>query len=206
MDEVDPRTSGAGTKAREMSVHHLQELYAVVVAVGLGLAIERFIDGTSDKVTLHWSSAPVLLSYVVTLVPFYHGAQRHLDESYILNPKKTHLIRQLLMADFSVLFIQGGLLFCLAALLRKPGGFGWTFVTLLLFDAAWIWVFSRISGAEYQIMWAIINVTAAVAAGGLLAFDANAARSPDVLEFGLLVVAAGRTVADYWSNWDFYFP
>ncbi len=61
-------------------MEHLQELYTVVVAIALSLVVARLIPAPGGKVTFQ----PFLLSaaLLVTLIPFYHGALRHLDEQY----------------------------------------------------------------------------------------------------------------------------
>ncbi len=66
----------------ERSVSHLQQLYTVVVGLALTVAITNLIDQAAP-VPIRMAALPYFVSYLVTLVPFYHGALRHLDVTYL---------------------------------------------------------------------------------------------------------------------------
>jgi len=66
---------------RERPIRHLQGLYTVVVGVALTVAVSNLIDQDAD-VPIRVQVLPYFIAYLFTLVPFYHGALRHLDITY----------------------------------------------------------------------------------------------------------------------------
>ena len=89
-------------EVRDGSVQNLQELYTVAVGMALTLAITRIVPEAGSPVVV---SLPNLVAYVVTLVPFYHGAMRHMDVS--CRGARTGTVREgALLGDFFLLFIE----------------------------------------------------------------------------------------------------
>lgn len=123
---------GARTAAKS-SVRNLGALYSVVVGVALAYAIEEVIDPVAAT-PFSWHLMPLFIALLATLVPFYHGALRHLDVTYVEHPGEG-LNNGALLADFLLLFVEGSLFVALASLLDRPVWFGWTLVSLLLLDA-----------------------------------------------------------------------
>ena len=70
-------------KPQDNSVKNLEHLYTTVVAVALSLAIYQLIDTTGGKIQFRLELVWCFLTFLVTLIPFYHGALRHLDITYI---------------------------------------------------------------------------------------------------------------------------
>lgn len=73
-------------KALERSVDSLQRIYTVIVALAVASSIKSLtIDKASDALLKSpdiLAGLPVFLSFLVTLIPFYHGMNRHLDTCY----------------------------------------------------------------------------------------------------------------------------
>src|SRR5450759_153548 len=96
----------APEKRIERSADSLQKLYTVIVALSVSQAITSFLK---DRDTLsglgsHESlqAIPALIAFFVTLVPFYHGMNRHLDRCYLerdAGPRQAALL-----LDFGVFF------------------------------------------------------------------------------------------------------
>ena len=148
---------------------------------------------------------PLLAAFMVTLVPFYHGAERHLEETYVENPENAH--GGLLLVDFAYLFVEACVLVSAAALVAYVKALIVTLLCLWMLDVAW-WITQRIvtrRGGPIA-KWAIINSAASVSFGLLLiGLHANWV-SPTAASWILLALAIGRTVADYSTSWNFYFP
>src|SRR5687767_6528182 len=70
------------TMEPDRSVVHLQGLHTVVVGVALFIAINKLVDAEADVPT-HFGALPYFVAYLVTLVPIYHRALRHLDVAYL---------------------------------------------------------------------------------------------------------------------------
>jgi hypothetical protein len=200
------------------SVAHLQSLYTVVVGVALSLSINRLVDPTA-QVPVRLSYLPYFLTYLVTLVPIYHGALRHLDLAYA-EDSPGRAKAGALMVDWSLLFVESCGLLTLAVLISRPTAFSYTLAGLLAFDT--IWAFGahlafpsplppnaqapRDRPPEQK--WAIINVVAVFGMiVAVVALDAVDSKKPvDTYRWILLlVVAVARTVWDYAWCWDFYY-
>ena len=177
------------------SVTGLSELYTVVVGLALALGVGSVVGSEGP------APAPVVyltgIAVVVTLIPFYHGGLRHLQETYsddaIVRPS-------LILWDFVLLFVEACLLLAAAASLQSAQRVGWLLVALWLVDVLWV-AGSRLLGERPPLQWAFSNVAAVVAVAGLLLVDVGGI----VEAVGLLIIALARTVADYSLSQDFYF-
>jgi hypothetical protein len=114
----------------------LENLYSVVVGLGLSLSIFNLIDTTRTPIPIKLELLPFFLAFIVTLIPFYHGALRHLDITYVEQGGK-QVRNGALFADFAILFIEGCLLLALAVLLSTPQFFAWGLAALLAIDTIW---------------------------------------------------------------------
>lgn len=195
-------------QARDGSVQNLQELYTVAVGAALTLAIVRMVPETSSPV---WVSLPVLVAFVVTLVPFYHGAMRHLDLTY-QGSSATPTREGALLADFFLLFVEACLFLALASVVTNTKQAAWTLLTLLTLDGVWgiaahsVFAKSRRSWAE--IRWSLINVCTALVIFGFIKWMSvwPWVSQPGRPELSLAVICVARTLADYAWSWRFYFP
>lgn len=197
--------------AAESSVRNLGALYSVVVGVALAFAMERVVDPSSVGSPFQWDLLPLFFALLVTLIPFYHGALRHLDVTYV-EQRGAEVRAGALLADFLLLFLEGSLFVGLAALLERPEVFAWTFVALLTLDTIWGFTahlaFSRHPKLKEEARWAIINaVTVVVLVLFLIllgAYPPGSQPHAPGLAFGLLGIAVLRTVVDYFVSWEFY--
>ena len=107
------------------------------------MAIVRFVPESGSPV---WRSFPMIVAYVVTLVPFYHGAMRHLDVTY--RQAEAPPVREgALLGDFFLLFVEACLFLALANVIAHTTQATWTFLALFALDGLWglaaYWVFTR---------------------------------------------------------------
>jgi len=200
-------------EGQKNSVKNLQNLYSVVVGVALSLAIVRVIDTELAPVPVRYESLVLLVAYVVTLVPFYHGALRHLDTTYVEQGGK-HVRGGALMLDFAILFLEGCLFLGLAALVETPAFFAWGLLTLLVVDVVWGIVahlaFTKQTTDKAELKWVQNNLAFALLL--LLYLGALGVIPPDgrttdwALTSGVLGIALARTFVDYYRSWQFYYP
>ncbi len=196
-------------KRIERSVDSLQKIYAVVVALAIGQAIQTvLLERTSGRLaaTSEWfARAPTFLAFVFVLVPFYHGMNRHLDRCYI-EPEQGQRAKGALLFDFLVFFFETAFLFAVANSIDSGLRAFAVLGGLLALDAVWALISHWIhyGGVKPSVLrWSIIN--AVVIGVGLFA-GLTQVYTESVKGWLLLVLAFGRTVADYWACWDFYFP
>jgi hypothetical protein len=157
------------------------------------------------------TSGPALVAFVATLVPFYHGAMRHLDKTYV-EECRTFVREGALLADFLWLFVEAGILLGMALQLGELDRFAWWLVFLLGLDSAWGLIFhlglTTKPRGWTQFKWALVNVPAAAILGVVLMAlgRADSQRIAQLLWLFVPAIAVARTIIDYRWSWFFYFP
>jgi hypothetical protein len=153
---------------------------------------------------------PAFLAFFVILVPFVHGMNRHLDDCYLRRRKDNGRgpARGALLFDFFMFFIQASVLFVVATtILDAVTAFEYLGVLLSL-DVVWAFVswsahYRDRPKRESPLPWLLVNA-AAIVLGLLLGLsDVYPAHFRPWI---LMLVAFGRTAADYGFCWRFYFP
>jgi hypothetical protein len=200
-------------------------LYTIVAGLALSDGITVLV-GTGEPGWRDPLAVELLAAFVVTLVPFFHGALRHFDDTYLVSDGAKELGRATLAVDFGFLFAQSVVLFALAHQLNRVESFSACFALLLLIDIIWVVAISSASpagrdlGQELWTMvrhprasvlaqqrWARNNLRHLIMLGVVIAGVRFFWSEQDVL-FGFLVllVAVSRTFWDYRGSWEFYFP
>lgn len=147
-----------GERAR--SVAELTNLYTVIVGVALSLSVVNLFsdsNGSSGLLSIEPVTLCLFVAFLSTLFPFYHGALRHLDETYA---RSGGAPTEILIFDFVLLLIHAMAFVLLSMLLKEPGQFAWALVVLLSIDVAWgvLMTFShQEKKLNAQSKWAIIN-------------------------------------------------
>src|SRR4051794_32585208 len=100
MAAVHADSSGAQRRV----VARLEDLYGMVIAVGLGLAVEDMLRSRDGSLNVAWNHAWLLAALLVTLVPFYQGALLHLDKKY--EREQDAHSTEVLLLDFIGLFLE----------------------------------------------------------------------------------------------------
>jgi len=192
-------------KVIERSVDSIQNIYAVVIALAISQAVQSLLKDPSGGADLSLerlsSGLPSFVAFLFTLVPFWHGMNRHLDRCYL--EKTSDVVRGALLLDFGVFFVEASFLFAAAWSLRT-GIETFTYLGLLLgVDMLWGFIAHQIhfpGTKSHVVRWSAINVGALFLAILIVTFPFQ----PKILV--LMVIAVFRSVADYWLCWDFYFP
>jgi hypothetical protein len=197
--------------ARENSVTQLAELYNVVIGVALSLGIYDSVDKNGPIFPVKGGQIINLATLLIILVPFYHGAVRHLFATYVEGGGSTRIKNGALIADFFLLFLEGCLFVLLASVLGSTEKFAIVLISLLFLDSVWgflAWLaFTGANAQHAERIWALTNIVTAVIIVVILSFDESAfVAKPLLAQVGLLAIISARTIVDYCTSWTFYFP
>lgn len=194
-----------GERIKERSVDSLQQIYAVVIALAIAEAIQSLLKdpvrGSVLDVDQIEFGLPPLVAFLVTLVPFWHGMNRHLDRCYL--EKKSAVRQGALLLDFGTFFIEASLLFAAGWSLRS-GIHSFIYLgALLLVDMLWGFISHQIHfpGQKSHVRkWSAVNLVAMALAVPIVAYPFM---SKTIV---LMALATLRSIVDYWLCWEFYFP
>lgn len=191
----------------ECTVKSLQWIYAIVIALSIGEAFKQFVpdpDLGQNKRRIRWDRLLFLCSLLILVVPFYHGMTRFFSDMYS-KEKIDGCYGIWLLLDCSVFTVEAGLFFVLARSLSKDLWlrFAWTVMVLLVLDITWgglVWALRPSSISS----WVMVNLLSVPClAGVMLGFcKSKSWWAVPVTSFVILA----RTVADYCTGWQFYFP
>jgi hypothetical protein len=197
--------------ARENSVKQLSELYNVVTGVALSLAITKLIDPTSTEIPIKFDLLFNFLSFLVIIIPFHQGAVRHLYATYVEGGGSTRIKDGALAIDFLLLFLQACIFVALSSLILNVEQFTNALMVLLIVDCVWgVLAKLAFTGAKAQwaeTKWAIINFATFLLMFGLSKFGPPLLNGwgTEMKQF-VFLLCLGRTIADYSTSWEFYFP
>ena len=216
-DQVS-REAHAPTMSASSTVKNLQELYTVTAGIALAWSIERLAgkggagaaagDGPFDVM---WTVLPTFVAFLVTLVPFYHGALRHLDRVYI-DAAGRDVRRGSLLADFFLLFIEACFLVLAAMFVADAPTLGLVLAGLFALDAVWglafYLAFTRNRQPWVELRWVQINLIAGPLLAAIVLWGPHATgmAQQTILPVSVAAIAVLRTVFDYWLSWEIYFP
>jgi hypothetical protein len=194
----------------ERSVDWLQQLYAVVIGLALTEGFKNIV--TAGNIAL--PDAPLLqkalrlqtwpfIALMFTIVPFFHGANRHLDRLYVFGK---HPVKDFaLLIDFVFFFLQGAVFYWMALVVSNPRYFFQVYCFLLSVDILWgVGVFFYAdAGWDGVKKWVWINLLAAVIAA---IFLSTPLLTKDSQVHALGILAVLRSVFDYALQWKTYYP
>ena len=203
-------------QARERSVSNLQRLYAIVVGLAittsLNALVKTMLESRFANFGQYYSQLLMFISFIATVVPFFHGANRYLDATYVTDERSAKTYA--LLIDFLALFFEGLALFALAVVVGYREIFYTTLAGLFVLDILWVASTNFTAVAETDKVpafrkWATINIVATGAI--LLSVWSNVLAVPFwrgeiALNAFLVVIVVVRTVYDYISVWSFYYP
>jgi hypothetical protein len=192
------------TERPENPVRFFQELYAVVVAVSLALAVNGIVDLHKSGVPILWQHVPLFVSWVAVAMPFAHVGVRYLD---LRGP----IGRGRALGD---LFFGAGVFLwfiALALFVSRPAVFGYS---LVLFLAGSILRHLILRLLPHDPVWGEqgrFNAVNAIAMAGCLlvlvaaqlALDGNAERW--AIRIGVLAVSVAYPIAVYLTSHDFFY-
>jgi hypothetical protein len=147
-------------KRMENSIRSLVNLYTVVIGAALSLAVAGAIDVNKGLTSISTVSILLFVAFLATLFPFFHGALRHLDDTYLENSASS-MKTEALIIDFALLFLHALAFLVLSQLLKKPADFAWFLVAVLSIDVVWgvFAYFGSVSLGKFsaESRWSTIN-------------------------------------------------
>jgi hypothetical protein len=151
-------------KVTERSVDSVQKIYAVVIALAISQAIQSLLKGSNGAADLNLerlsSGIPGFVAFLVTLVPFWHGMNRHLDRCYL--EKTNAVVQGALLFDFVTFFVEACFLFAAGLSLRSGIDTFKCLGLLLCADMLWAFVSHQIhfpGKKSHAVKWSVINVS-----------------------------------------------
>jgi hypothetical protein len=193
------------SKVTERSVDSIARIYAVVIALAISQSVQTLLKDPRGGADLNLSGlvpgAPAFVAFLFTLVPFWHGMNRHLDRCYL---ERTDVVRQgALLFDFAVFFFEASLLFAAGWALRSGLVSFYCLGLLLTADMIWGYISHLIhfpGKKSHVVRWSSINVVVGVLAVLIVAYPF------EQKALVLMVLAMARSIVDYSLCWKFYFP
>jgi hypothetical protein len=190
--------------ARRRAAKHLEGLYGMVIAVGLGIAVVNTLPSVHDRLEIAWDHVPLVAALLVTLVPFYQGALLHLDAKYERPTGRRHPTF-LLLLDFIGLFFEAVVIVALAVSVGDVHSFVIGVTVLLVVDVVWATLAWRLGGEAGKLRsWIRINLTVLAVLGLGLLSSIWVDYADESWTAAIVLVAFLRSGVDYWLNWDFY--
>jgi len=196
----------APEKMIERRVDSVQRIYAVIIALAISKSIETLLKNpNSTAVELSFTRVPAgvwsFIAFLVTLIPFWQGMNRHLDRCYL--EKQSGVVQRALLLDFVVFFVEAVFLFAAGWSIKSDVETFYWLGVLLGVDMVWAFAshFIHFPGTRsHAVRWLIINVCAIFVAILVIEYYPFEHR-----QFVLMVIAVGRSIADYGFCGDFYF-
>ena len=197
-------------ETRRSSLKSLENLYSIMAGISLSVGMYNLFEPNRPSDPIKWELLPYFATFLVILVPFYHGALRHLDDAYDAKNKSRHCSDAVHFIDFLMLLVEGCILVAVAVLTCSPIFFAWAIVILLCVDIVWAVLTNSIgiTGDKWtkpEKKWAMINAMAVVILFLFLCF-VSPSLSAIWLGIGLFALSSLRTTIDYWCCWEFYYP
>lgn len=201
---TDNRSADDIKLANTRTVDSLQRVYAIVIALALTTAVKLLIESVGIVKSASPQVDPVptigmFVAFVSTLVIFYQGMNRHLDDSFIIDVK-TDRSSVLLLVDIFVFLVEGSMLVVMASTIADPQAFLKAWSILLAVDIIWGLFLYLFTSRQTPVTWVVTNAAFLGSAWivWLFIFPKNA--------LWIVVIEILRSVIDYRLNWDFYFP
>lgn len=192
-------------KAVSSTAEDLRWIYGVIIALSIGEAFTQVVlPPDSGVLRIQWDRLPSLCSFILLVVPFYHGMSRYFSEMYDI-AKMGHHYGLWLLLDCLAFTVEAALFFVLARSLPKClwTHFTLTVLVLLFWDVLWgaiAWKYRTNTISS----WVIVNLGTIIPLGAIL-LALRTSTSWWAVSLATLIVL-GRTVADYGTGWGFYFP
>lgn len=191
--------------ANTRTVDALQRFYAMVIALAVTNSVRLLLQTLglipADQAISATPHLTILLfiTFLSTVVVFYHGMNRHLDDTFVIGPR-TIPHRLPLLFDIFVFLVEGCLLVAMGSAINSPRVFFYTWTGLLVVDILWGLIVFLVVRNRAHLRWIANNIVHVGIAWlfWLVLFPRNVVY--------VAVIEILRTVIDYALNWPFYFP
>jgi hypothetical protein len=206
--EVDGRTSQVESRGELTTVRFFEELYAIVVGLGLAVSVEQVLDTGTDGSLVEPRHLFLFLAYLNFAFPLAHASIRYLDLAYV--DRAIPLGKPRVLGDLALGMGHFLWLIALAFLVTRPFAFVWIAVALLIGrparDAIVLWTggqtlaFDRSIGRVH--LGCIAGLVAVGATGHLIGGDDGRW----LIRIATVVIALGFALGHYLGAFDYFFP
>jgi hypothetical protein len=189
------------------TVQILERIFAIVLALALGEAFKQFVSDTPknpDDSFIHWDRFTALAALLLLLIPFYQGMGQYFYQVYH-TAQRPKPYSAFLLVDCVAFTLEAALFFVMSRALPmiQWRRFYKTVLLVLILDTLWgsfVWV-SHHQAIQW---WLVLNILfMAVFVVILSVFRPHNSKWGPRLALLAMIV---RTVADYRTSWEFYFP
>lgn len=199
--------------AVQSTIDGLKGIYTIVLALAIGEAFKQFVVDRGQRAEerhVQWDRFPGLLSFLLLIVPFYHGIVRYFFEAYN-RPTLPAPYSVWLSVDCLAFMIEAILFFVMSRSLSliQWKTFYYTVMVLCAFDFLWVLV-DKLAEQPTLTSWLFLDLgtflgVAAVAYGSRR-WEPKTSRATCWRAIVPVLLILARTVIDYGLNHSFYFP
>lgn len=191
----------------QSTIVSLQQIYAIVIALSVGEVFKQFIidpGSPPHRNRIKWDRLPLLICFLILVVPFYQGMYRYLCDVYSIPSSRPASYGGWLLFDCAVFTAEASLFFILSRSLPQTL---WRqfFYRICPFDS-WYCLGSVVWKARTNSIsvWVMINLWFCIPlAAILLIFRKQQSCWGIALSIILIFI---RSVVDYYTEWALYFP
>lgn len=145
------------------SVDCLQRLYALLLVLATNEMFKRLAERPAPDMDpiFHWDKLPDAITFVVTVVPLYHGMHRHLDTTYAepVEATKRKTLRRYFLVDFMLTWSAFSFVFAMQMNLGRPA-FGLLYSAVMTVTVIWGLVSNIHPRKSFVKSWFLLNAAA----------------------------------------------
>lgn len=210
------RERSVNNEAISVTVQSLRTIFTIVMALSLGEAFKQVVADRADKGAeceknlIRLESLVSLLAMLVLIIPFHHGMFRYFADVYPAS-KMPAIYPAYLIWDSMGFTTEAGLFFIMSRSLlpQQWKHFYGAVLAILLTDTLWgtvVYFWHRPTLAP----WLLLNCVSLLAFGGLVTLGSYVVKQWNVPPMAIAIAGCLlmliRTIVDYATNWEFYFP
>lgn len=187
-----------------------EQLYAVVVGLGLALAAEQVVDLSRSGVPVIWERVPLFVAFLSVAFPYAHGAVRYIDLAYVEKQLGTISHRRAI-ADVLLDGVRMWWIIAISFFVSRPVVFAYMLIFLLLSGTGRV-LLARLtrsaSRSELERNLDRVNAimllaTVVIVSVAQLGFEGTTEES--ITRYGLFVAALIYPVAFYLTSFRYFF-
>jgi hypothetical protein len=198
---LEPSVPTDRSERLRRSLSSWERLHAVIIGFALTSAVKIFADARAANGAiplLGLSHFYLLIAFTITLVPFFHGAQRHLEATHLSRPGEPK--SAVLFFDYMMLILEAFLFSLLGMAVGGDRVFAHILIWLMSVDLFWAGVtYFANERSPALVPWIVLDIASLVCIG-LLWRRVPVEYWAVALGYGAVV----RTIADYSWNWKFF--
>lgn len=188
-----------------------QTVFTIVLALSIGEALKQFIADKAEKPedrAIHWDRLPALLSFLLLVLPFFHGMSRYFFIVYINAAEVPKYYGAYLMFDGAAFISMSALFFAMSRCLPAIQWRRYFYLIILLLAVDTVWILIAVGARGFPVsVWLALNAALATVLSILLIFIRRQSfRVALNVSIICAVTSAITTSISYFVKWDVFFP